>query len=710
MNRLAQRCLLVGAVACLAACGETPVGTADAGEEVPQSAKVLTRVGPGSIQAHPGDEVDLNALLSQSEVGPIPGATVNWKIVADEAGDSSLADAASETDATGLAQTKLQVASVGDITVKADSPGSTAKNATWRIEVIDVVKHVRILGSTDVIVTDGAVGAVATVNTFVNKQTSLRVRVTAEQGEGDRPVSGEAVRFTFGSLLAGTAFPAQADGVVRTQGDGEASIVLAVGTAPGNYAIHANVANASQVTFNVTVSPGSGTGGNTCTSTAQCPSGLSCVQGTCQDPGDIGGSCGSNDRPCPLGYKCNPTSGLCEPGLGGGCETCPTGFHCDVAANTCVPDEGGCSTTFPCPNGFDCTNGICIPAGGVIDVTGHWYTKHTFNVAEALPSWVRTSGAAVRVIDQTLQGQLGLPGWVNSLISGLLQQYIPDWVYTVVTLLDTMFTVFSHLRTEGEMDLVANGGPSVLAGQEYWTSFVFYLLSQCNGAIAGSIWQPPACARVDIYTTELDQADLAVDVRPFAATLGGPTGGPYTLLVSKREARMRFAGILKYVVDQAMLISTGYPSLEDKACCTGTQVPGPNCAERPDCGPGSGALSHLIDCEGVNELVQGVISIDVTALCETAVTLGGQAIGNALRNVVLSQDVLEFAGQATAKAGATASYAEELGAAGMDALDNRGIFTVNPGDGRWDGKFRIGVAVNGVPGRWRASRNPMPVQ
>lgn len=715
MNRLAQRAALLAAlVLSAAACGEDPPdsGKPDGGDNTPtQSAKVLTRVGPGALEAHPGDTVDLTALLSQSEVGPIAGSKVTFRIVDDETGSAELTDTGVDTDDRGTATTQLKVSAQGEVSLKAESAGATSK-AVWKVDVQKLRKMVSIVATNETFPLPNDLTK-ATVNASAGRQVTLRVRVTVSRGDGEEPLAGEEVTFDILQGIPGAAFAQGGQSSTQTgaltQADGEANVVLAVGTAASQqpYSVTASLQSNETASFEVRVTAGNSGGG--CTATSQCPPGRICQAGACIDP-SVGGSCGSDDRPCPIGYRCNSTSGQCEPGTSTDCGTCPSGTLCDPATGECV--TGGCTTNAQCPDGFLCQNGVCGPgpSDGSIDVSGHWYTKHAFNIAEALPSWVKTTGAAVRVIDQTLQGQLNLPSWANAIISGLLRQYVPEWVYTVAEILDSLFTIFTMLRAEGEMDLVQNGGPRILAGTEYWTSFVFYMLSQCQGQIAGNIWQPPPCARFDVATDELAEADVAVNVKPFAAKLTGT--GPWVLEVDRRQVEMKLAGVIKFVVDKIMEIATGYPSLEDKRCCTGTQQPGPICAQSPDCGPGSGALSNLIDCEGVAEFVAGIIPIDVTAACRLAVSAGGQVLAQQLTGITLTQkDMLDFSGQANAYPGAIALEAEELGKLNSTALDNRGNFTqAAPGDGGWNGKFKVAVGIKDVPGRWYCSRNPIPVQ
>ena len=150
-----------------------------------------------------------------------------------------------------------------------------------------------------------------------------------------------------------------------------------------------------------------------------------------------------------------------------------------------------------------------------------------------------------------------LPSWIRS-SKTLVQQYVPSWVNTLVYLLDNMFTIFSDLRAKGEMDLTAVGGPTILYGTETWDSFIFYLLSQCGTNIGTTNPEdPPACAEVDVYTSDLAQANLNTTVNPFNALVSGNQ----FLVTQPRTVDLELAGIINYVVNQVISTTTGYSSL-----------------------------------------------------------------------------------------------------------------------------------------------------
>ncbi len=726
MNRFGLRTLVAVGIAATVACGgkQTNTGTPDAGGGYTTGTKVLTRVGAGNIQAHPGDALTLSALLSESEVGPVANAKVTWRISQDPGGGTALAGTDSQTNSAGVAQMKVTLGTeAGTLMLRADSDGATSK-AVWKVEIKPLIKHLVIIqdGPQGPVSNRDQTGLVADVTTSVGTQVRLRVKATFDDADTERVDAQEPVQFAIPNEgdSQGANFATVGDGKVTTQADGEADITLDPGvrpTAADKLEVTAAIAGAPQVTFWVAVQPGGCTGPSCCSNDQQCGSGMICQGGQCVSAGggNPTGDCTTSDSPCPTGYQCNKSTGVCEPMTP---PPCPNGCNdaacactdpdtkCNAQTGVCDPTTPECQTNTDCPSGFTCQNGACIPnSSDTIDVTGHWYTQHDFDIHDALPGWVQTIAKFTRLGDQALLGQLNIPSWANALISGIVQQYVPSWVTQLVYLLDNAFTLFSDLRSEGEMDLVANGSPAVLQGTENWTSFVFYLLAQCGTNIGGDPNNPPPCARFDIYTSDLSQANLAVEVEPFAARVGGDTAHGYTIFMDKRVAKLDIQGLIRYVLEQAVQIVTGYPSLEDQCLdnagdcvtCRSGQAPDPT-----DC---PGALSSMVDCQSLSDQLDSLIgiNIDFTPLCQAAVEAAGSALVNALGNIVVHTDVLKFSGQASARA--TQEYGDGPNTA--EWLGYPDYKCQKPSDGGCDGVWTAKVnIVDNVPGRWHASRQP----
>lgn len=657
MLKLFNRGWLLLIAAILGACGDDRAsGNSDAGVEY-QQVRVLARVGQGIFVGHPGDVITLRALLAVTEVGPIPNGEISWRIAQDP-GNTLIQDLKTTTSDSGITENVVTLGDTGPVVVRADSNGAASK-AVWKIDVQPVIKHLRIVDSSNVRLLDTSAQA-AFVTAPLAGQVQLRVKVTADSVDTEKPLTNEPINFALASSLAGTSFAT--DSLTYTQGDGQAWVILNSGTSRGTYKVTAST-NSSFVEFTVEVKNGGG--------------------GT--NPGT--GTCGTDDRPCPLGYSCDLSTGQCKPAFGSGCDSCPDSTVCDPVTNQCTALDPECDTNIPCPTGFLCQNGICNPNDpNVVDVTGLWFTRHIFDIRSGLPSWVQTLSTGVRVIDQIINGQFnfGLPGWIQAIVGAIIQEVIrsvvPSQVYEIVRILDSIFTIFSNLRAEGEMHLAAVGSPQALSGTEDWTSFIFYMLPLCGGNISGDPAHPPECARMDIMTNQIPQADIALTVKPFAARVSGTT-----IFMDKREVNMRLAKFLKYVLDEAMKLITGDPAatLENTLV---NLIPCPQFAQDMADGLGFPSLEPLFE-----------------NLCRTSITAATGALVSAVSNTQVTTDVLQFNGQASIRSIYNTNYGDELGSQACE----RDLETCNPSDGWWKGKFSIGVSVNNVPGRWRASRQPI---
>lgn len=669
MNRLWQRSLLAPVLAAALAlgCVEPPAVAPDCSLEEhaehpdcvgEEAGPLLTRVGPGVLRLNPGDVITLRALLSMADVGVLPGEEVNWELTGNV---GELETLHTVTDENGLAQSRLSVHELGTLRVSATSPLSRPR-ASWTIEVEALQRYVHVVPAGDVIIETPTRGLLTTP---INRAVPLRVRVTDSEG---RPLPQEPVLFTLdGNAEAGIALHSTE---VLSDGRGEASVLLETGHEPSSAEIQAAVEHAASAFFHVVVQRS--VDGGSCTFSDQCAPGQICIGGRCTV--SDGGTCDlSRDRPCPFGYRCTDR-GTCEPAFGNPCGECPEGYVCNDNIGGCVPVDPECEDEFDCPDAFECREGICISDDDSFDITGRWFTRHHFGVRDALPGWMDTLATAFRGANQVLHGQLGgVPSWVNSILKSLVDAYIPPWVVTLVYLGDSMLTIFSDLRAEGEM-MLTQTSPGLVRGEEYWVSFIFHFLPQCGSNVSGDLRNPPPCSRFDVYTSELEGTDAAVNVKPFWARVGGSTA-----IFDRREVDMAFQGLLKYALDQFALMMTGYPTFEE-------------------------ALPHMIDCQGLNSSIGG--SFDITPICIIAVAAAGAMISDALRGAQTNQrDVLSFAGRATIS-NATGRRATYLGYPNNEERCGSG-WCRSPADGNWDGRFRFVGSVDDVPGRWRAARTPI---
>ena len=705
---MASRALLSAAVLLLVGCSpKKPVdsGTTDGGDVNAQGTLTLKVVGKALLAAHPQDKLTLSVVLVNQGVGPVAGHSIDFALLD---GDNTylLGPRSATTDSKGVATTVLVVGNVVQhpvVTVLAsasEATGDCADNkslcAAFAVNVTRTIRHLEVITTTGV--TPDSSGQSATVAATSGGVATLKVREIYDSGG---PVVNDSIVFAASATKPPDPnIGASVSGAAITDGNGEASLTIKVGqpAAAASYEVDATAEGGADnnAVFVVDVTqPVSGA----CTTTSQCHPGYVCSKGNCVSA-TTGGGC-TGDNTCPVGYVCS-SAHTCVPGSSG-CGTCPTGTMC--VAGMCKPPQ--CDTNDPCPSGFLCVDGACQPGstpGDYIDLTGNWYTRHAFDIQDALPGFLKdkTTLVVIRTLDQVLTGRLNLPSWINSFLKNLVKQYIPDWVVKLISLLDDLFTILTTLRAEGTMDLTLinnTGHPatdySLLNGTETWTNFVFYDLNQCPAGsniscnpLMGYQGCTPACARVDIYTnqTYADGVTLAADPQPFTAKVAKGANGQWQILVDPREVKVDIEKLIVVLIDTLLQAFTPYQNIGD-------------------------ALANLIDCTAVNDFVNQYIMVDVTMICQGAVQLAAQEVTNWLAKIKFAVDTLDFSGHATAIADVAPNdhYGTMLGNDHFDAdlHATRGGAQFNGRDGLWTGSFFI-KTLSGMPGAWQAERDPWP--
>jgi hypothetical protein len=461
----------------------------------------------------------------------------------------------------------------------------------------------------------------------------------------------------------------------------------------------AQAAGSASVSFLVTVQ---GAGAASCSTNAQCGPGQICGGDppTCEDARGCG-----DTRPCPAGTVCvdefcePPGDAACDPGT----PLCAAGQCCDPVAWVCRdPCAMTCASGTHCEPGPACGAGSCVPDETMPDLTGLWLTRHDFDLRQTLPMGVRDVFKGIRLMDQTLFGKLtiaGLPRWLqeilNTFISRLLQQYLPEWTQQIIHLSDDLFTVLSNLRSEGAMRLTRHGDVAHLTGKEVWTSLVFYWLPLCNGEIDGDPAVPPECARIDVVTTDSDRADetaqckgellpsIRVQVSPFTGTVV-KRDGVYALDVDRRQVTLEMGKVLLILIDQMLALVTAgeYHCIQEATFCA----------------RGTGCF---LDCEGLGRDVEnatdGIVdSGTVEELCSHAVRASGEVVVDALANAwPLTADTLDFSGSALISGQADDSVCHRGSLPGACAAQLAA--------GEWSGDlfFRL---LRRQPGAWEAAR------
>ena len=727
---LALTCL-IGA-ACGKDNGQTP--PPDAGS----STYGLALVGDAVLTLHPGDVRTLQVVLAQAEVGPVAGQAIHLSIEDGDPAGATLDKTELTTSAgsagvgAGVASFKLTAGGKTQFKIVASSVLAGVKPVAFAINVIPVRRLLQIVGSSQVRVSSD--GESATVTMYIASSVGLKARLL-DQDTGNA-IAGETLSFSLASSGTGLAFSgasaSSATAVTSAAGDAQVFIVSKDITGK-DILVTGQVQSGGVGAVNWSISITGNATSSSCTSSQQCPAGQVCVNGGCTTPTTGGGACGGgNDQPCPFGYDC--INGKCVPPTNPSCDinnpNCPSGQTCDCTGSG-TAQVCSCHDVCPvCTSGTHCnpSTRTCVPdTVPMPDVTGVWYTQHDFSLKQGLPNFLQQMAKIVAILDQLISGNFftGALSWLNSIVKSIIDQYVPAWVKTFVKILDTLGTIFSNLRSEGAMKVVAGVDQAHVKATEVWTSLVFYFLPLCpNGRPAGDPTLPPDCARFDVATSdsnnpgEIGQCKgqsipaISVQVAPFTGNVSGAGTAtapvaPWTMNFDQRQVKMKFGKVILIVINLLLSYLTEYNCIEEALDCTG----GNPC---------------LIDCAGLGTTISnatgGIIPAGtVTAICQPLVTQAGIAITNLLAGISFASDVLDFKGHGqipkyqgsvSTQPGYDPHY--DAGACDSGTLcamqlgDDKWDYNLVkelPHDGMWTGTF-FGL-LNGMPGAFKATRDPI---
>jgi len=665
---------LAGALA--VGCGDT-AGPTDGGDDgcAGGGTRLLSVVGDPTHEMYPGDQASLKVVFLEKCLGAVAGESVTFEIVGNP-GDSSLDAGSAVTEASGLAKVTLTAGEqTGNFQVWAHHPDDP-QGVYFSIRLKTIIRQLV---------------PVSDLNREIYVGESLDLIVKVIDAGTQQPVRGVDVSF---SLEASAGDASLSAGQLASNLSGLATTTFRGGTQPLQYRV--NVEGTSlqlgRVTFTVLVKQKT-----VCVTSDDCPAGQVCQDGQCQPGGSI--ECDTDDE-CPAGYSCE--SGYCRPDgvLPETCDTsedCPPGYFCENGK--CYPcDEGnqlpecqnsgtGCTTDADCPPGFVCQNGVCIPDNPVgvqiPDLGGTWYTKHYFDIHNSLPGFAQTLTGIISTLNQAINycDITGI-GFVDDLLCDLIDEYIPEWVGTLISLLDNLGNMLSELRAEGEMELTHINPPELLSGSELWDKILIrYLDACCEGQppSCNPYNQPgfPDCATIDIYREDLEFADVGIQVLPFTAKVNVTEGviNTYTLAVDPRQVKIEVSKFVAFLVDLLCQLFLGYDSLDE-------------------------ALMDLIDCWAIQGFVDdiwpfGGSAPDIVQTCENLKPNAGALLRGLLDQIGFGWKALNFSGWAT------------LGVEGDDPPYGTTLGTRNyenaPRDGFWSGKFTV-LVEGDIEGGWFAER------
>ncbi len=717
-----RKCCLLAVAAIVSACGGSNGQQAPAGADAGYGQYVLKLAGNPVQTLHPGEKRTLQVILAQDQIGAVPNADIQFGFQDGDPAKAALDTTALKTDADGAATITLTAGTATpNFKLVATAPGfPQAGSVAFSVQVVPVRRLLQIVGSPQIVVAQG--GDSARVTLYTSSSIGLKVReIDKDTGS---PIAGDTLSFSLPTTSATTFSGASARAATAVTNAGGEATVFAISSAnpETNIVVTAQTGSSGalgSVSFSVNVNASSQ--GQSCTSSQQCPAGEVCVSGHCQT--ETGGStCGSGtDNPCPFGYVCN--NGVCQPPQQLGCDptnpnSCPSGQYCKCS-NPSDPSTCGCIDSCPvqCPQGQVCnpTTHTCDPTPPASpDVTGVWYTRHSYDISKALPTAVKDIFLGLRYIDQAIVGKLNLPpwlSWLNPLISKILKQYIPPWLQTIIRIGDDIGTILSMLRAEGAMRLTPGVDVTHVKGSEVWTSLVFYWLPLCGDNIGGDPAVPPACARFDVATTDSDNPGepaackgqsiptISVQVGPITGAVAGSGTGadPWRVKIDQRQIKLQMGKVVLIVVNELLSLTTPWHCIDEATDCSN--------------GP------CIVDCPGLGNWVDGWapgFGTTVEGICDTVVTAAGQEVSTLLNTITFNTDALDFNGGAViSKVGADntvcssrSSCAGQLGHADYDYKLQK---DTSHRDGAWSGSFFFKV-IKDMPGAWEAERQQFAPQ
>ncbi|OGQ87070.1 MAG: hypothetical protein A2289_19200 [Deltaproteobacteria bacterium RIFOXYA12_FULL_58_15] len=611
----------------------------------------------GALQHHayPSTEVTLKVVAYRSagksidddaHLTPAANEAVAWFFIGGDPGDGAgfPAGASSATDANGIAQMTVNVGTAQSRQLMVRAAAAGAESSAFTITVGRDDRQFELLVPT-------------VLDTVINRSERLRIRLVRrmQDGASGPPVAGASIQAEFtGGVRNGAGLDPgpTSSATLTTDGAGMASVRFKTGTAAqSGYQVRFSATGVESVTVTLDVAL-RGSGGADCQYFTDCQPGYICDDSTCLPAAAY---C-NGDANCPSGYFCNDTTRQCElinPTLDGVCASCFDDGDCTSAgercgdAGHCVPADG-CINNDGCPDAWTCDQcGACLPSAApddIWDVNGLWFTNYHFDISDTLPGFLtHFVGPVIDFLNLVFAAQLqiNIPivgDILEAMLNALVEQYIPAWARTVVSILADFIHLFENMEVEGEMFIVqptvTDPTPERLStnvtGQEDWTSAQFFVVSFCPGGPA-QFNSDPSCGQFDIIldsdiNVNYSNDDLIVDVEvdPFTGQVMGDT-----LRLYGRNVEFDMSQMLTVMLDVIIQIASNgaYADFEtflvDAIPCEDFQY----------------AIDDLF-CDITDGNVCSVPGIE--AICDAAAIAAVNALHNTLSDVRLKVFDLEF--------------------------------------------------------------------
>lgn len=504
-------------------------------------ALVLQPLGLTSVSALPDREVELKVVAlrtagadieNASDLQPVPNTPISWTFLGLPPEGGSV-ESLSATNSIGVAATRAFVGPFGGRAMQVQASTAGASPVTFTIDVSQPTLALEVVSANPTLAA-------------VTSEERIRVRLVRRVGTQRSPVTDTPITV---SLLDGPFFNGarllEGDGAnasLMTDNNGLADILFSTGsTAQTSYTLRfcggASCPGVAPVDVTVNVTPRGG-GGSNCGVLSDCAPPLVCVGGRCESPQPF---CRDEDD--------------CAPGY------------------ICVNDECvlPCGPTNPCPPRFNCVAGRCepdVPPGPALDVRGRWLTAYHFDISDTLPSFL---GDGFKPVIDFLslvfwsQYDINIPiigSVLESVLDGLVEQFVPSYVSDVVAALRDLIYVFENIEVRGEMDLAQSPTSPFLGGAvngtEIWTSAIITVPSLCPGGPA-VFAQNPTCGQIDLALESVVMVDYSNN-SPVVGTVVSPFSGAVIedrLHLYGRDVTLASRQLVSVVLDLIVSVASG---------------------------------------------------------------------------------------------------------------------------------------------------------
>lgn len=209
-----------------------------------------------------------------------------------------------------------------------------------------------------------------------------------------------------------------------------------------------------------------------------------------------------------------------------------------------------------------------------LNLAGTYDTQYIFDWSNALFGISGLAGP-LDFLDQAIEGNIdtGFPP-LDALIAAVVQQFVPPWLATLISVLNDVANFFEEVEVRGVMNLSQSlpvQGPTGLvcnlSGTENWTTMWVYLISQCP--LGRNDPNYPACARqqvniVPATPNPVGAVDIEVDVKAFVGVLqpGRPAAD---FVLQSRDVDVDFYKLVRIILDLAINLATNgqIPTIQD---------------------------------------------------------------------------------------------------------------------------------------------------